>query len=58
MENSNIDNYKQMADLCLNLYIDCVKYKKQKEKDKNLNCDIYYNNFEYFSFRNNDEKSD
>lgn len=59
MENSNTDNYKAMSELCLKLYIDCMKYKKQKEKEKekykDLDCDKFYNNFEYFSIKMNEE---
>jgi hypothetical protein len=61
MENSNTDTYKEMANLCYKLYTDCIKYKKQKEKEKEkykeLDCDKFYNNFEYFSFKINDEKA-
>jgi hypothetical protein len=61
MENSNTDIYKEMASLCLKLYSDCIKYKKQKEKEKEkykeLDCDKFYNNFEYFSLRSQDEQS-
>ncbi len=57
MENSDTDNnYKEMAVLCLKLYTDCIKYKKQKEKHKDLDCDIFYNNFEYFSIKINDDR--
>lgn len=57
MENSDTDNHKSMADLCLKLYTDCNKYKKKKEKYKELNCDVFYNNYEYFSNKINKDKS-
>jgi hypothetical protein len=58
MEKSNTNNSdKEMATLCFKLYTDCIKYKKEKEKYKDIDCDKFYNNFEHFSIKSQDEQS-
>jgi hypothetical protein len=47
MENQN-DNNKEMAEVFYNTYTDCLKYKN-KNLEKKINCDNYYNKFKYFS---------
>jgi hypothetical protein len=46
MEKQN--DYKEMAEVFYNTYTDCLKYKN-KNLEKNINCDNYYNKFKYFS---------
>ena len=54
--NNNISSDKEMSELFLKLYNGCIKYKEQKEKkDKIINCDYYYKNYEYF--KNKDLKA-
>jgi hypothetical protein len=48
MENNTNSYYnKKMAELYLKLYIRCIKYKN--EKDKEIQCDKFYRGFELFS---------
>ncbi len=46
---------KEMSELFLNLYMGCMKFKKEKEKTismgKPVECDEYYKQFEKYSIR-------
>lgn len=47
---------KEMAELFLNLYNGCLKFKKEKEKtisimEKPVECDKYYKQFEKYSIK-------
>jgi hypothetical protein len=47
MEKSNNNTDKGMAELYYKLYSGCIKYKK--EKDKQIDCDEFYKNFEFYA---------
>jgi len=51
MKNKNLD--KNMAELYFNLYIGCVKYEK---KNKEINCQKFYEEFEKFAIKYVDSK--
>jgi hypothetical protein len=36
---------KEMAELYFNLYTGCIKYKKQKENKKVIDCSKYFKSF-------------
>lgn len=44
---------KDMAELYFKLYSGCLKYKK--EKDKNIDCDVYYNSFLFHTKKYNED---
>lgn len=46
---------KDMASLYYNLYMGCLKYKNEK-KNKEVNCDKYYEEFEKFAIKYVDSK--
>lgn len=62
--NSSINSDKELSDLYLNLYNGCVKFKTQKENEKNstkgkqINCDKYYELFETHSMKYIKSKED
>jgi len=55
--NKNISSNKDMAKLYFNLYVQCMDFK-DKKKNKNIDCQPFYNNFEKFTndYYNNREK--
>lgn len=40
---------KEMADLFYNLYMGCLRYKNKKDKYKNINCNEYFIQYQFFS---------
>ena len=54
MEKSNTNTDKGMAELYYKLYSGCIKYKK--EKDKQIDCDEFYNKF-VFHINNYDKQN-
>lgn len=52
----NSDSNKEMADLFYNLYMGCVTYK-DKKKEKNINCDHYFEKFKFFAEKYVDNNS-
>ena len=55
MKNKNPD--KDMAELYYNLYNGCLKYKNEK-KNKEVDCQKYYEQFEKFAIKYVDSKED
>ena len=58
MENNDIYIDKEIYELYLKLYTYCIKYKKEINKDKFINCDYYkpsqfLNNIDYKYNNNN-----
>ena len=49
MENDTNSYNKDMSELYFKLYTGCIEYKKKK--DKEINCDNFYKNFEIYSNR-------
>jgi hypothetical protein len=59
MEKMNDD--KEMSQLFYNMYINCLKFKNEKEKEyqnysKKINCQEYYDKFKIFSEKDIDTK--
>lgn len=57
MKNKNSD--KEMAELFYNVYMGCLNFKLQKElkiSDKKINCDEYYDKFQFFAEKYIDSK--
>lgn len=46
-KNYKSNNDKEMAELYLKLFEGCIKFKQEKNKD--INCDLYYTNFEAYA---------
>ena len=42
-KNYKSNNDKEMAELYLKLFDGCIKFKQEKNKD--INCNLYYNSF-------------
>ena len=49
MENNTYNYNKEMSELYFKLYTGCIEYKMKK--DKEIQCDNFYNNFELYSKR-------
>jgi hypothetical protein len=49
MENNTYNYNKEMSDLYFRLYTGCIEYKMKK--DKEIQCDNFYRNFELYSKR-------
>ena len=57
MKNKNSD--KEMAELFYNMYMGCLNFilqKEQKNSDKKINCDEYYDKFKFFAEKYIDSK--
>lgn len=59
MENNyHYNDYKKLAELYHNIYMNCMKYKEQKKlSDKEIDCGVYFNNFKFFSEKYIDDKN-
>lgn len=44
--NKDIYNFNESTDLYYNLYISCIKYKK--ETNKSINCEKYYTDIQTY----------
>lgn len=62
MENNNNNNNKEMSELFYNMYKNCLKFKDEKEKEnvnytKKINCNEYYDKFNFFSEKDINSKN-
>ena len=56
---NNTNNDKEMAELFYNIYIDCLKYKFNYEKQnssRKISCHEYYDKFKFFAEKDVDSK--